>query len=526
MKDEEEQKAVDTAQKAVKKGWAIGPFDTPPFPNSFCSKQAIVTKSFTIPKHRWIKDGTLRLIFHKSFPLGLSINSLTPRHDAATYFPEKKFHYTTLSKILSTIRAGRGCKITQFDLKDAYKQLLVRTEDLYQQVFRAGGKYFVDFCACFGSLYGNDAYSTFAYAHCVCLSLAADCPLLLHYVDNYTNITPASGTSKFTDIRALIEATSLKRELVRSGALFHQFEGPVTKTICLGWEIDTESMTCSISPERRNFMLTFLESWESKISYSAKDLASLIGLLIFLSQIVGGIKATVGLLIIKRTDMTRSNSLFSIMSERIRWAVSHILFVLKRWQGVAKIFNRAWFNDEADISIYCDIALEEEPAQPGSFGKGAFVLPEKKFFSIPWTEPELKESMRETKHSSAHLELLNMLEAVLFFSQNTQKVLCTCDSNAAVKIATARYSAAANSEMENRLNNFDLQCCECNLTVKFRWAPRTSEALVIADSLSRGEVSDPLVGRPPPFFFYCLFAHLSLAPLLSLIVCFSVTILR
>ena len=78
-------------------------------------------------------------------------------------------------------KAGRGSLMTQFDAKDAYKQLLVRIEDLYQQVFKAGGKFFVDFCACFGALYGNDAYSTFGYAHCFCLALASGCPLLRRY---------------------------------------------------------------------------------------------------------------------------------------------------------------------------------------------------------------------------------------------------------------------------------------------------------------------------------------------------------
>src|SRR4051794_1264486 len=81
---EEEIINLNKAMDCVAKGWATGPFEVPPFPNEFCSKQPIITKSFTIPKHKWINDGSLRLIFHKSFPLGHSINSLTPRHDASS----------------------------------------------------------------------------------------------------------------------------------------------------------------------------------------------------------------------------------------------------------------------------------------------------------------------------------------------------------------------------------------------------------------------------------------------------------
>ena len=84
---EEEKKSLEKAIEAVQKGWAIGPFDITPFPNQDSPSQAIITKSFTIPKHKWLPDGTLRLIFHKSFPLGQSVNTLTPRHDFGSFFP-------------------------------------------------------------------------------------------------------------------------------------------------------------------------------------------------------------------------------------------------------------------------------------------------------------------------------------------------------------------------------------------------------------------------------------------------------
>jgi len=67
---EDTQKAKEQAQEMVQKGWGAGPFSSPPFPNDKCPKQAVVTKCFTIPKHKWVDDGALRLIFHKSFPWG------------------------------------------------------------------------------------------------------------------------------------------------------------------------------------------------------------------------------------------------------------------------------------------------------------------------------------------------------------------------------------------------------------------------------------------------------------------------
>ena len=106
MKPDDEKKATEKARETVQRGWGAGPFTTPPFPNEKCPKQAISTKSFTIPKHKWIKDGALRLIFHKSFPLGRSINSLTPRHDIKTHFPSGAFRYFCLAVFLSMVAGG------------------------------------------------------------------------------------------------------------------------------------------------------------------------------------------------------------------------------------------------------------------------------------------------------------------------------------------------------------------------------------------------------------------------------------
>lgn len=202
---------------------------------------------------------------------------------------------------------------------------------------------------------------------------------------------------------------------------------------------------------------------------------------------------TIGLLINKRTDMSRSSNITSDNTDRIRWAVSHISYVLRQWGGVAQIFDREWEDNKADITIFCDIALEKEPVRVGSFGKAAFAVPSGRWFSTPWTEAELKESMREKKHSSTHLELLNMLEAVLLLAGEKQKVLCIGDNKQSVAIARARYSESANREMEERLHTFDVECCKRDLAVRFRWFPRTSKGMSLADRASRGEVPFALV---------------------------------
>ncbi len=260
----------------------------------------------------------------------------------------------------------------------------------------------------------------------------------------------------------------LRREVKRSGLQTHEWVGPTHKVTFIGWEINTLAFTVSITAERREFMIKHLLEWGTKVSATVSELSSLIGLLIFLSQIIGGIKATIGILILERTTLHRAAKTNFIVSERIRSSIAHIAFVLNKWSGHAMIFDRCWHTSSADVTIYCDIAKDASPI-PGSFGKGAFSLPLLKYYSEPWTEQELREAMREKTQSTTHLELLNMLNAVLRFSEKAQKVLCYCDNKAAVAIARARYSETANLDMEERLRAFDVACCERNLVVRFRW---------------------------------------------------------
>ncbi len=127
-------------------------------------------------------------------------------------------------------------------------------------------------------------------------------------------------------------------------------------------------------------------------------------------------KATIGILILERTALNQASRSSFVVSDRVCSAIAHIAYVLDKWQGQSIIFDRCWHNSFPHVTVYCDVAITSEPVQVNSFGKGAFALPSKEWYSTPWSEKELKVTMREKKHSSTHLELINMLEAVLHFA--------------------------------------------------------------------------------------------------------------
>ncbi len=110
-------------------------------------------------------------------------------------------------------------------------------------------------------------------------------------------------------------------------------------------------------------MISFLEKWGVKPTATVSELSSLIGLLIFLSQIIGGIKVTIEILILERTTLNQASRVSFVVSDRVRSALAHIAYVLDKWQGQSIIFDRCWHNSFPHVTAYCDVAITSEPVQ-------------------------------------------------------------------------------------------------------------------------------------------------------------------
>ena len=90
-----------------------GPFAAPPIAGLRCSGLGVVPK----------KDGDWRVIYHLSAPFGHSINDhIDP--------DEFTMRYSTLDDAISICqKLGRGTLLAKIDLKNAFLQCPVRTED-------------------------------------------------------------------------------------------------------------------------------------------------------------------------------------------------------------------------------------------------------------------------------------------------------------------------------------------------------------------------------------------------------------
>jgi hypothetical protein len=96
----------------VSKGWRVGPFSEPPFPNFVGSPMGAI-----------YKPSKTRLIHDLSWPPGNSVNAYIPSDLCSV-------KYISVENAVSAVKLrGRGALKSKEDLKDAYKQIGVRIKD-------------------------------------------------------------------------------------------------------------------------------------------------------------------------------------------------------------------------------------------------------------------------------------------------------------------------------------------------------------------------------------------------------------
>ena len=171
-----------------------------------------------------------------------------------------------------------------------------------------------------------------------------------------------------------------------------------------------EAMTVAIPEERIKWMIVYIKKWRSETSYTLKELSSLIGLLLYVAQLVNGVKSAATWLMKKKSSMTRSVDAYATCSKRLLFSLARIQYIVERWKGVTDIYDRNW-QTGPDLTIFCDAAIDKPFPKAGSFGKGTYAMPPREWRSTPWTEEETTEGRGLLAASSTYFELLNMLES-------------------------------------------------------------------------------------------------------------------
>jgi len=122
-------------EKWLKEKYLAGPFPTPPMDNFRANSIMAVEQ-----------HGKVRLILNMSYPKGESFNDNVDKEGITrvTMSSPKQFGQ-------SLIKAGKGATMSKLDLKDAYKQVPAKLEDLRLQGIHWAGAFFVETQQIFGS---------------------------------------------------------------------------------------------------------------------------------------------------------------------------------------------------------------------------------------------------------------------------------------------------------------------------------------------------------------------------------------
>lgn len=475
LNDKEKALAYDKMMKEVKKGFCLGPFNDCPFPSEWCSNEAYICQLFLIPKHKFVPNNEFRLIANKSFPDGRSFNDLVGRYDCTRIM--SNYSYFTFQAFLGQVRRlGPNCLISLFDIKDAYKNVKIRPEDLWQQVYKVDNKYFIDLAGMFGSRNAGDSWNLMMEFIALCLRYHCNVSEFNYFVDNGVNLTQAiEGKCNFK--KAKSEFDAMINFLRMAKIPYHQDVSPCTKVKFLGWLIDTETMTVTCPPERLQWIRKIIDNGSFQVT--RKLVQSVTGLLEFLAAVLPFLRAPLGWLQKRNTEQVADKDMCNDdFKHRFQSYFRYIEALMHDWKGSASIYAPLTV-ETPDLVVYSDAS--------GEIGFGAIEVNSKSYFHGKWSTEEVLVATRSKAVSSTHLEILAIIKAVKTFAKPFKSVQVFADSAAAIYILQKRYDRSSD-HTQALIISLDRFCRDNSISVFFEHVPRENSMIQLVDSLSKSIV--------------------------------------
>jgi len=465
-------KILERTLQRVEQGYVLGPFKRPPFPNEWCSRQAIITLLFCIDKDKWVKNGKVRIISHKSFPPDDSINHHTPRRDSG-------HEYYTFRKFLCKVaRGGKGSLVAAADVIDAYKTTVFSSEDWWQQCHEVAGMFFVDCCGIFGSVTAADTWNCLITLVMLMVAEVLQIPGVDAYVDNIDLVVPPKSTGVPDYKRARGLANVLWKFMEQLGFPLHEIEAPTTKVPKhLGWAVNTMEMTVSLPEGRLVRLRALLKAWSGRKSCTIKELRKVCGYFQYVSSVLVFLKAIVGSVIQLRTRWEASSRRgMHTLPLDFRAALEWFQFLLAAWDGSYPIYDS--LRTDYDCTVFADAGYSNSDGG-ACWGAGAFSEDRKVFYSFEWTAEEVSVGHPS---GSPYFELFNYVTAAVTMAvRGAQSVFMVVDCEPAAAAFNKRYSSSA--DMLELLRFLDCAMLVLPFVVTIDVKPR--EVVHVADSLAR-----------------------------------------
>ena len=325
--------------KELVRGHTSGPFPYPPFAHTHCSPIGSAPKP----------DGSVRLILDLSSPRGQSVNDGISKE-------EFKCKYSKFDDAVSIVlHLGKGAFLGKIDIKHAFRICPVAPEQWPLLCFQWMGQFFTDTRLPFGSRSSPFIFNTFAMALAWIVLNVGGLLYLIHYLDDYfiANLSRQGcreDMDTFLDICAQLGVPIAE----------DKSEGPATRIIYLGIEIDTVAMTVRLPADKMEKIQTLLREWSAKrVKCTKRELLSLIGLLAFACKVVKPGRIFLRRLIDLSTSVTSLDH-FIYLNLEARADINWWLRFLPDWNGLEIIhptpvtsIDLQLFTDASDIGLGC-----------------------------------------------------------------------------------------------------------------------------------------------------------------------------
>lgn len=389
----------------VAAGKKAGPFDAPPFSFMSCSPLGAVEKKG--------KDA-IRVIHDLSYPVGGdSIN-----HSIV----ERGMTLGCFDLAADAVRRfGAGCFLIKLDVEAAYKQVPVRPEDWPLLGFTWDDKFYFDRTLPFGLTSSCRKWDLYATALHFFFQFHLNITVVIHYIDDFLFVVQSLEVASAQLDMALRLCRTLGMPMSPK-----KTEGPCTRLVFLGIELDTVTMRARLSDERLADLKSMLLVWVSRDTGSYKEITSLTGILNFACTVVRPGRTYMRRLIAFTTQLTaqhaprtRQYPLSSDVHDDIAWW-SHFVH---QWNGISLLYELEW-SSAVKLELFTDACLT---------GYGATFGVE--WFQGHWSNVELAAAMRVDRESMPYLELMAVVLAAITWGHQWRgmKVLFHCDCQPVVQ---------------------------------------------------------------------------------------------
>ena len=260
---------TDTIVQWVIGKFVSGPFRSPPVSNFRSNPLKVI-----------VQHGKVRPVLNVSSPRGFSFN------DNVIETKMEKVHMSSAARFgQSVLKAGKNAVMTKFDLKNAYKNVPCRLEDIRLQGFEWGGMYFAETTQVFGA---RTSVSNFDIVGNTILTLATKIAVIPRFlVHRQLDDVPVVGPEKsgwcenFTATYAEI-CEKIKVEVAPDCPMKDKaFRNSNTGKV-LGIEFRTEDLSWKLPEEKRAEYMNDIHARIHEEETSCQDCQELLGKLNFI----------------------------------------------------------------------------------------------------------------------------------------------------------------------------------------------------------------------------------------------------